>query len=234
MNFTRRFPVITSITVGLTAIVTATRLLGDGPLEALRRDPGALGHGQLWRLLSPVLVQSDAGLRNVLLVFVMCAVIGAIAEQLLTRRRWLALYLVGALVGHAIGDVFQPLQGGTSVAFVGILGGLAAYSLVGGVPQLQRFKLQAAVAIPLAVLDTVLGDIHGLPYLAGLALATAWLVRDGSAQPLRAAFARSRARNGGPSARAGKLTGYDSRPGAMRDRVSSRTPMTDHFAQHLD
>ena len=84
MNFPKRPPVLTSITVGLTAIVTATRLLGDGPLDALRRDPGALGHGQLWRLLSPILVQSDSGLGNVLLVFVMCAVIGAIAEQLLT------------------------------------------------------------------------------------------------------------------------------------------------------
>ncbi len=207
MKFPSRFPTLTSITVGLSAIVTATRLLGDGPLDALRRDPGALGHGQLWRLLSPVLVQSDAGLRNVLLVFVMCAVIGAIAEQLLTRRRWLALYLVGALVGHGLGEVLQPLEGGTSVAFVGILGGLAAYSLVGGVPQLQRFRLQAAVAIPLAVLDTVLGDIHGLPYLAGLAVATAWLVRDGSPQPLRLAFARARRGHDGPSARTQKLPG---------------------------
>ena len=207
MSSPKRFPILTSITVGLTAIVTATRLLGDGPLDALRRDPGALGHGQLWRLLSPVLVQSDAGLLNVLLVLVLCAGIGAVAEQLLTRRRWLALYLVGALVGHAIGDAFQPLEGGTSVAFVGILGGLAAYSLVGGVPQLQRFRLQAAAAIPLAVLDTVLGDIHGLPYLAGLALATAWLVRDGSAQPLRLVFARPRRGHDGPSARIQKLPG---------------------------
>jgi hypothetical protein len=124
-----------------------------------------------------------------------------------SRRRWLALYLVGALVGHAIGDVFQPLEGGTSVAFVGILGGLAAYSLVGGIPQLQRFRLQAAVAIPLAVLDTVLGDIHGLPDLAGLALATAWLVRDGSAQPLRLTFPRPRRGHDGPSARTQKLPG---------------------------
>ncbi len=103
--------------------------------------------------------------------------------------------------------MFQPLEGGTSVAFVGILGGLAAYSLVGGVPQLQRVRLQAAVAIPLAVLDTVLGDIHGLPYLAGLALATVWLARDGSAQPLRLTFGRPRRGHNGPSARTQKLPG---------------------------
>ena len=200
----RRFPILTLITLGLTAILTATRLLGSGPLDALRRDPAALSHGELWRLISPVLVQSDQGLLNVVLVFATCAAIGAIGEQFLTRRRWLALYLLGALLGHAIGEVFQPLEGGTSVAFVGILGGLAAYSLVGGVPALQRVKLQAAVAIPLAVLDTVLGDIHGLPYVAGLALATEWLVRDGSARPLRRAFGRSRPGNGGRSARAPK------------------------------
>lgn len=203
----RRFPILTLITVGLTSILTATRLLGSGPLDALRRDPAALGHGELWRLISPVLVQSDQGLRNVVLVLVVCAAIGAVGEQFLSRPRWLALYLVGALVGHAIGHVFQPLEGGTSVAFVGILGGLAAYSLVGGVPEPQRVRLQAAVAIPLAVLDTVLGDIHGLPYLAGLTLATAWLVRDRSAQPLRLAFARRRSGNASPSARARKLTG---------------------------
>lgn len=207
MRRQRRFPILTLITLGLTATLTATRLLGDGPLDALRRDPGAVAHGQLWRLISPVWVQSDKGLRDVVLVLVMCAVIGAIGEQFLTRRRWLALYLVGALLGHAIGEAFQPLEGGTSVAFVGILGGLAAYSLVGGVPELRRVRIQAAVTIPLAVLDTVLGDIHGLPYLAGLALATTWLVRDGSAQPVRAAPACYRPASDDPRTRAHKFAG---------------------------
>jgi rhomboid protease GluP len=233
----RRYPILTTVTLGLTTVVTATRLFDDGPLDALRRDPGGLGRGELWRLISPVLVQSDAELRNVVLVFVMCALIGAFAEQFLTRRRWLALYMCGALAGHAIGEVFQPLEGGTSVAFVGILGGLAAYALVGEIPELTRFKIQATVAVPLAVLDTLLGDIHGIPYLAGLAVGTAWLMRDGSARPPRLSRDGSarplRLRNPAPRPQPG-------RPGRSRPQVdrnmipaggdagspTSRTPMT--------
>ncbi len=159
-------------------LVTATRLFAAGPLEALRRDPGGLGRGELWRLLSPVLVQSDAQLRNVVLVFVMCAAIGAFAERHLSRGHWLALYLCGALAGHALGEAFAPLAGGTSVAFVAILGGLGAYSLIGRDPRLARWRIHAAVAIPLAILDTALGDIHGVPYLVGLLLGVIWVLRD--------------------------------------------------------
>jgi hypothetical protein len=39
------------------------------------------------------------------------------------------------------------------------------------VPGLANFRIQAAVVIPLAVLHTALGDIHGLPLLVGFALA---------------------------------------------------------------
>lgn len=177
----RRFPVLTASTLGLTALITATRLFTDGPLDALRRDPSALGDGQLWRLISPVLVQSDSSPVNVVLVFVACAAIGIYGERFLSRRRWLTLYLCGALAGHAIGEAFQPLEGGTSVAFVGILGGLGAYSLLGYKPALVRWKPQAAIAIPLAILDTVLGDIHGVSFMVGLVIGGAWVLREGPA-----------------------------------------------------
>jgi rhomboid protease GluP len=174
----RRFPVLTASTLGLTALITATRLFTDGPLDALRRDPSALGDGQLWRLISPVLVQSDSSPVNVVLVFAVCAAIGIYGERFLSRRRWLTLYLSGALAGHAIGEAFQPLEGGTSVAFVGILGGLAAYSLLEYEPALVRWKPQAAIAIPLAILDTALGDIHGVPFIVGLVIGAAWVLRE--------------------------------------------------------
>jgi membrane associated rhomboid family serine protease len=174
----KRIPYLTLTTLELTAAVTATRLTGHGPLDALRRNPVALGHGQAWRLISPVLAQTDASVAIVLLVFVMCAAVGAFAERHLSARRWLVLYLAGALAGHAVGEAFQPLAGGTSVSFVGILGGLGAYALLDRDPDLHKFKLQAAVAIPLAILDTALGDIHGVPYLVGLGLGLIWVVRD--------------------------------------------------------
>ena len=182
-----RFPILTTVTLALTAAVTASRLAGPGVVDALRRDPSALRSGQLWRLLSPVLVQTDRSALVVVGVLVAAPVVGAVAEQLFPPRRWIALYLVGALVGHGLGEVFQPLQGGTSVAFTALLGGLAAYALrrTSRVPAVLR--VEAAVAIPLAVADTVARDIHGLPFLAGLALAVLWLHRDASARGRTAA-----------------------------------------------
>ena len=146
------FPLLTASTLGASALVTATRLFTDVPLDALRRDPSALGHGQIWRLISPVLVQSDSSVVSVVLVFATCAAIGVYAEHFLSAGRWLTLYLCGALAGHGIGEAFQPLQGGTSVAFVGILGGLSAYALLEREPELVRWRPQAAIAIPLAIL----------------------------------------------------------------------------------
>jgi hypothetical protein len=79
-------------------------------MHTLWRDPAALGTGQLWRLLSPVLVQSDPSARTVIEVFLLCAVVGVVAEHKFSRWQWIASYLTGALVGHGIGEVFQPTR----------------------------------------------------------------------------------------------------------------------------
>jgi rhomboid protease GluP len=172
------FPVLTAATLTLTAAVTATRLGGPEVTDALRRDPTALGSGEVWRLLSPVLVQTDRSFVVVIAVFAVCAVIGVLGERLFCRRQWIALYLLGALVGHGIGEVFQPRQGGTSVAFAAVLGGLAAHALQPGARVPRPVRFEAALAIPLAIVDTALLDVHGLPFLAGLIAATIWRRRD--------------------------------------------------------
>ena len=92
----RRVPVLTAIALTATLLGTLTRLFAPGVFDSLRRDPTDLGHGQLWRLLSPVLVQGDHSLLAIIGVFVLCAVIGVAAEWLLPRSEWLLLYLLGA------------------------------------------------------------------------------------------------------------------------------------------
>jgi hypothetical protein len=174
----RGAPVLTVLTLGATVVGTATRLFGNDPVDALRRDPGALSHGEIWRLVSPVLVQTDDRVTSVVLVFAGSAAIGVFAERVLTRARWLTLYVCGALAGHGVGDAFQPLQGGTSVAFVGILGGLGAMAALATDPALRRFRPHALAGIPLAALDTALGDIHGAPYLVCFAIGAGWVHRD--------------------------------------------------------
>jgi rhomboid protease GluP len=162
--------VLTIVTLGLTAVVTLTRLGGDGVVDALRRDPDRLLDGQLWRLVTPVLVQTDRSWLVVVGTWVVCAAVGTLAEQLVTRRWWLTSYLVGALVGHGIGEVFQPHQGGTSVAYAGLLGGVAAIALRSGDRLPVQVRAWAVILAVASVVDTVVRDIHGLPYLAGLLL----------------------------------------------------------------
>jgi len=166
-------PVLTAIALTATLLGTITRLFGPGAFDALRRDPTQLGHGQLWRLLTPVLVQGDHSLLAIVVVFILCAVIGAAGEWLLPRTEWLLLYLLGALVGHGVGEFFQPHQSGVSVAFAGILGGVAARILFDRA-QPKGWRIRFAVLIPLAILDTALRDIHGAPFLAGLAVGLAF------------------------------------------------------------
>ena len=114
----------------------------------------------------------------VLVTLAACAVVGVLGEQVFSRRRWLVLYLLGALTGHGLGELVQPHQGGTSVVFAAVLGGLAAQALARGSLRPRPVRIEAALAIPAAALDTALGDIHGLPFLTGLALAAVWLHRD--------------------------------------------------------
>ena len=173
----RRVPVLTAIALTGTLLGTLTRLFGPDVFDALRRDPTELGHGQLWRLLTPVLVQSDHSLLAIIGVFVLCAGIGVAGEWLLPRSEWLLLYLLGALAGHVIGETFQPHQSGTSVAFAGILGGLGARILLDHDPRLKFWRIRFAALIPLAILDTALRDIHGAPFLIGLAVGSAFELR---------------------------------------------------------
>ena len=173
----RRVPVLTTVALTTTLLGTLTRLSGDGVFHAVRRDPSALGDGQLWRLISPVLVQGDHSLVAVVSVFALCGVIGVVGERLMPPGEWLLLYLLGALAGHGIGEAFQPHQSGMSVAFFGILGGLAARVLFDSDPALKLWRVRAAAGIPLAILDTALRDIHGVPFLAGLLAGSLFEVR---------------------------------------------------------
>ncbi len=177
-------PVLTTVTLGATVALTGTRLWTAAVMHALWRDPDALRRGQAWRLLTPVLVQSDRKIFDVVSVFVVCAVVGIAGEQYLTRPAWATTYLAGALCGHAVGMAFQPHQSGTSVAFAGVLGGLGALATSGREATLRRWRFHAAGLAVLAIVDTAVRDIHGVAYLGGLAVG-ALLVRRGRSRPPR-------------------------------------------------
>lgn len=159
-----------------TLVLTVAARFYPAVFDRLRRDPGALADGELWRLLSPVLVQGDIvradGWWRAFAVLVLVAMILIVAERAIGTGKSLALYGVGALVGHAVGELWQPYGAGCSVAGCGVLGGLAAWLLRATPPGV---KIGASVWLVFAVIATVLEDIHGPPLLAG-ALVGAWLL----------------------------------------------------------
>jgi hypothetical protein len=145
--------------------------------SGLRRDPYALTHGEVWRLFSPVLIQADVlqpdGWWRAIAVLVSVAAILGFAERTFGTGRSLVLYGIGALVGHGVGELWQPYGSGCSVAGCGVLGGIAVWLLRSKPPQV---KVAALSWLAFAVVATVLEDIHGPPLLAG-AVAGFWILR---------------------------------------------------------
>lgn len=151
------------------AVCTALYHLGaDGLFRAVRRDPHALADGQVWRVLSPVLVQPD-DVPVVVLLGVLAAVIGVTAERLFGTTRWIVLFLAGALAGHIVGEWWQPYSGGISVGFCGPLGALAVYAVL-SFPRRPQVVGPTVVLVGAVVL-TVMTDIHGPAILAGALVA---------------------------------------------------------------
>ena len=143
---------------------------------ALRRDPAALMQGEIWRLVTPVLIQAellDGGWQQTLGVWLLVAAVLIVAERTIGVKRALTLYVVGAVTGHAIGHLWQPYGAGCSVAGCGVLGGLAAWLVHA---RLVQVRLGAAFWLVAGVVATALRDIHGPPLAAG-ALAGVVLLR---------------------------------------------------------
>ncbi|MBM7859614.1 rhomboid family intramembrane serine protease [Lentzea nigeriaca] len=130
----------------------------------VRRDPEELMAGQVWRLISPVLVQPDP-LTSTIGLGVLAAVVGVAAERTFGSGRFLALLTAGALAGHGIGEWWQPYSGGVSVAFCGPLGAMAVYVLLA---RIRRHFVVAGVVLVGAVVLSVITDIHGPAILAGV------------------------------------------------------------------
>jgi rhomboid protease GluP len=175
-----RFPVATVVTLLVWLIGTVAYHLGaTGYYLAIRRDPVALAHGQVWRVISPVLVQPDPVLTTVELG-VLALLVGLLGERLLGTGRWVAQFLVGGLAGHLVGEWWQPYSSGISVAYCGVLGAVAAWVLLvrlrGGRPVPPQFLGMSGLVVAGTVVLLVLHDIHGAALAAGLVTGVLWAV----------------------------------------------------------
>ena len=132
---------------------TKTRRL----LVALERQPGELGNGQLWRLVTSLVVQ-DGGWAGAVFNLVELALVGVVAERVWGPGRWVAIWLLAGVGAQFWGLVVQPHGGGNSVATFGLAASLAARALLVGD---GRARLAGAVSLLGGLVLLVARDVHG-------------------------------------------------------------------------
>lgn len=126
-------------------------------LARLQRDWTAIGDGQVWRLVTSLVVQ-DGGLVGTLFNLVSLFVIGSAAEAAWGARQWVVLALASGVGAQLWGWLVQPVGGGSSVAVFGLAASLAVLALCRGTT-MQR--LLAAISLLAATVLLLSGDIHG-------------------------------------------------------------------------
>ena len=125
----RRAPWLTAVVIVVTVIPSCLQFAVPGMLTTLERTPAGLG-AQWWRSVTALLVQ-DGGVPGTISNLVFLALIGVIAEQVMSRPRWLVLYLGAGLAGEFAAYAWQPVGAGNSVAICGLAGGLAVLMVRG-------------------------------------------------------------------------------------------------------
>jgi rhomboid protease GluP len=155
---------IAMIIVGLPTLAqftVAPWLLGN-----LERNWTLIASGQVWRLLTSLVVQ-DGGLAGAIFNLVALAMIGTAAEQVWGPERWTVIALVGAFGAELWGKIVQPVGAGNSVAVFSLAASIAVLASLRGAG-LQRFL--GLISLAGAAVLLIVGDIHGGAAIIGAAL----------------------------------------------------------------
>ena len=157
-------PWVTLTVAVITAAGFAAQLADDRVLDALQRDPAGLHWPQPWRVLTPLLIQSDGWIQAAFNLTTL-VLAGIVVEARLGRWRWLVLYLSAGIVGQLLGYAWNPPGGGNSVAVCGRIGGLVAAMLLGR-PELPHPALLLTPYYPASLLGLDIGG--GIGQIVGL------------------------------------------------------------------
>ena len=125
----RRFPVLTAVACAIAAVAAIGQYTIPAMIPALQRPPGSLPSSQWWRLVTPLLVQT-LGWYQVAANLVTLAIIGTIAERMLPRGWWLALFAAGTAGGQLAACHWHDPGGGDSIAICGLAAGIIVTLLV--------------------------------------------------------------------------------------------------------
>jgi len=157
---------VTATLTAIAAIATTSILQFAYPsvLMALRRDSTAVMSGEPWRLVTAILVQ-DGGIAGTIFNLAALLLVGAIAERLCGTRRWVVLFVVGALLSEIVALGWQPTGAGNSVANFSLAGAVCVWCL--SRRAVRAVSAAALVSIAAAVLLLAMRDIHGAAFCIG-------------------------------------------------------------------
>jgi membrane associated rhomboid family serine protease len=116
-------PPVTAAVFTVTTMGSVAGLAMPKLVTAWQRAPQGL-HGQWWRIVTALFVQ-DGGIVGTLSNLLFLAVVGTIAERVLTPRRWLVQYFGVGIAAELIGYAWQPNGAGNSIAICGLAGAVA-------------------------------------------------------------------------------------------------------------
>jgi membrane associated rhomboid family serine protease len=167
----RRWPIATTVATVVVGIPTVLQLtVAPSLLDHLARDRTSIANGEVWRLLTSLVVQ-DGGLAGSIFNLVALAVVGVVAERIWGPVRWTVIALVSGLAGELWGLVVQPAGAGNSVAVFGLAAAVSVAAWRHGNPAI---RVVAAFSLVVAGVLLLIGDIHGgaatAGALAGLAM----------------------------------------------------------------
>lgn len=163
------------LVVGLPTLAQLT--VAPGLLEDVQRDRSATGDGQLWRLVTALVVQ-DGGVPGTGFNLLSLTVIGLVAEAACGTRRWIVIALGAGMGAQLWGWAVQPVGAGNSVAVFGLAASLAVLALRQGPRGRRRLSLAGLLA---ATVLLGIGDIHGGAAAIGGALGAVLTPHGGAA-----------------------------------------------------
>jgi membrane associated rhomboid family serine protease len=170
-------PPVASILFLLAVTVCSLVQLGyPGLRDALQVDRHRIAGGQVWRLLTGVLVQ-NGGVAGTVFNLVTLAVLGVIAELAFGRARWLVLAGAGTVVLSTMAAVTLPTEAGNSGVVFTLAGGVAVLAIrearrggdrrAGDAETAREARRAGFIVLGLGAVLLALGNGHGYAVLLG-------------------------------------------------------------------
>jgi rhomboid protease GluP len=154
----RKWPWATTVVLLIITLPTLAQLtVAPSLLQSLERNWALIGQGQVWRLLTSLVVQ-DGGIAGAIFNLVALAMIGFVAEKAWGATRWIVIAMTGAIGAQLWGKIVQPIGGGNSVMVFSLAASIAVLAAVRGAGVQRILGLISLVG---AAVLLIIGDIHG-------------------------------------------------------------------------